>query len=81
MSRTTRVLRVSLVSTAMFVLSSFLTSCSLLGIGAEPWEHDLHASRSMQFDPFDDDIDDHIYFSKEASSGGRAYGGGGCGCN
>ena len=25
--------------------------------------------------------DDHIYFSKEASSGGRAFGGGGCGCN
>ena len=26
-------------------------------------------------------IDDHIYFSKEASSGGRGFGGGGCGCN
>lgn len=25
--------------------------------------------------------DDHIYFSKEASSGGRGFGGGGCGCN
>jgi Domain of unknown function (DUF4266) len=26
-------------------------------------------------------IDDHIYFSKEGSSGGRGLGGGGCGCN
>jgi hypothetical protein len=25
-------------------------------------------------------IDDHIYFSKEGSSGGRGFGGG-CGCN
>lgn len=24
---------------------------------------------------------DHIYFSKEGASGGRAVGGGGCGCN
>lgn len=26
-------------------------------------------------------IDDHVYFSKEAASGGRGFGGGGCGCN
>jgi hypothetical protein len=26
-------------------------------------------------------IDDHIYFSKESSSGGRGFAGGGCGCN
>ena len=26
-------------------------------------------------------IDDHIYFSKEGTSGGRGFGGGGCGCN
>jgi len=29
----------------------------------------------------DDSLGDHIYFSKEASSGGRSFGGGGCGCN
>ena len=32
-------------------------------------------------DPLEAAIDDHIYFSKEASSGGRGFGGGGCGCN
>jgi hypothetical protein len=26
-------------------------------------------------------IDEHIYLSNEASSGGRGVGGGGCGCN
>ena len=25
--------------------------------------------------------EEHIYFSKEASSGGRGFAGGGCGCN
>jgi hypothetical protein len=26
-------------------------------------------------------IDQHVYFSKEASMGGAEIGGGGCGCN
>ena len=32
-------------------------------------------------DPLEAAVDDHIYFSKEASSGGQGFGGGGCGCN
>jgi hypothetical protein len=57
------------------------TSCT--SIGVKPWQRDLLASSAMQLDahPVDDAIDDHIYFSKEASSGGRGFGGGGCGCN
>ncbi len=49
----------------------------------QPWEKDLHAKQSMQLvcDPLEAATDDHIYFSKEASSGGRGFGGGGCGCN
>ena len=27
------------------------------------------------------DVDEHVYFSKEGSSGGQNVGGGGCGCN
>ena len=52
-------------------------------LGAKPWEHDLLAEDGMQLDPnpVQSAFDDHIYFSKEASSGGRSYGGGGCGCN
>lgn len=52
-------------------------------MGVEPWERDVLAKEEMQMvsDPLDVAIDDHIYFSKEASSGGRGFGGGGCGCN
>ncbi len=55
--------------------------CTVLG--AKPWEHDLLAERAMQVDayPIEAGMDDHIYFSKEASSGGRSFAGGGCGCN
>jgi hypothetical protein len=47
----------------------------------KPWERDLHAREDMQPNALDLAIDDHIYFSKEASSGGRGFTGGGCGCN
>lgn len=52
-------------------------------MGVEPWERDLIAKDSMQLVPdyFDNFYDEHIYFSKEASSGGQGVGGGGCGCN
>lgn len=62
-------------------------SLSALGgcasVGVEVWERDLLSQPEMQFDHYAHDhaIDDHIYFSKEASSGGRGFGGGGCGCN
>jgi hypothetical protein len=58
-----------------------LAGCSSLGV--EPWERDVLArpEMSLDADPLDAAIDDHIYFSKEASSGGRGFGGGGCGCN
>lgn len=57
------------------------TGCSSLGV--EPWERDLLAKKEMSLsaEPIDAALDDHIYFSKEASSGGKGFGGGGCGCN
>lgn len=58
-----------------------VTGCSSLGV--EPWDRDILAREDMQLvaDPIEAATDDHIYFSKEASSGGRGFGGGGCGCN
>ncbi len=49
----------------------------------QPWERGDLALPSMQFGayPVNDANDDHLYFSKEATSGGRGFGGGGCGCN
>jgi hypothetical protein len=58
--------------------------CSGCGsLGVKPWQRDLLSRRDMQpgGNQLDDAIDDHLYFSKEASSGGRTFGGGGCGCN
>lgn len=66
-------------SFVLFLLS--LASCSSMGV--EPWDRDLLAKPEMAINssPLDQTIDDHIYFSKEASSGGRSFAGGGCGCN
>ena len=52
-------------------------------IGPKPWEHDLMAKAEMQLNPYPlrTAADAHIYFSKEASSGGATFAGGGCGCN
>lgn len=63
------------------LLLALLAGCSTLGV--EPWERDLLAKQSMQPVPdfFDHFYDEHIYFSKEAASGGQGVGGGGCGCN
>jgi hypothetical protein len=51
--------------------------------GVKPWQRDVLAREDMQLgaNPLDAAIDDHMYFSKEASSGGRSFAGGGCGCN
>ncbi len=49
----------------------------------QPWEHDLLANRKMRLDAYAIDLyfEEHIYYSKESSSGGQGLGGGGCGCN
>jgi len=62
-------------------LAAVLNNCSATGV--EVWERDILTRPGMQLDnrAHDDAIDDHIYFSKEAASGGRGFGGGGCGCN
>lgn len=58
-----------------------LSGCSSLGV--QPWEKGQLARSDMALDSekLDLVLDDHIYFSKEGSSGGRAFAGGGCGCN
>jgi hypothetical protein len=62
-------------------MAALAGGCSSMGV--EPWERDILAKDEMQLttDAVEASIDDHIYFSKEASSGGRGFGGGGCGCN
>ena len=61
---------------------------SLLGSGCaiksvQPWEKNVLARDEMQLTPdrTEDYLDGHIYSSREAASGGKGVGGGGCGCN
>ncbi len=69
----------TLITSAALLLT--LTACSSWGV--KPWQRGVLAKPEMQLTPdyFDNFYDEHIYFSKEASSGGQGVGGGGCGCN
>lgn len=68
---------------AAWLIAAALATTGCAHLGVQPWERDVLARPEMALDadPLDVAIDDHIYFSKEASSGGRGFGGGGCGCN
>jgi hypothetical protein len=63
------------------VLGLMASGCAATAM--KPWDRDLLAQKKMQFapSPLHYTIDQHIYFSKEGSSGGLTVGGGGCGCN
>jgi len=56
-----------------------LSACTTV----QPWEKNLLAKPSMALvaDENENFLDEHIYFSKEAATGGQGVGGGGCGCN
>ena len=61
----------------------FFNGCSFLQ-EVKPWEKGNLAKPIMQEGGLHPDItkfESHIYFSKEASSGGSGVAGGGCGCN
>jgi len=57
------------------------TSESLVRV--QPWERATLADYTMRpdRDPLTTVMAEHIYFSREAASGGRGVGGSGCGCN
>ena len=63
----------------VIVLAPLLNGC----INVKPWERGTLADSTMRADrdPLGDGFADHMYFSREAPTGGRGVGGGGCGCN
>lgn len=56
-----------------------LCSCTTV----KPWERDILADYTMRSDrdPLENMLVEHMWFSREAASGGMSIGGGGCGCN
>lgn len=62
------------------------TVSAVLLSGCQPvqaWERGVLAKPEMAIDanPLETSLNNHIYFSKEASNGGHSATGGGCGCN
>lgn len=57
-----------------------LNGCAM---GVKPWNRDILARKSMQLNthPRITAFREHVYFSKEAATGGRTFDAGGCGCN
>ena len=56
-----------------------LTGC----VNVQPWERGNLADPAMDNGraPLAGMMAEHMWFSREAASGGRGVGGGGCGCN
>ena len=69
--------------TRWLLIAALLLTAGCSSLGVTPWERDLLARDDMLMnaDALDLAYDEHIYFSKEASSGGQGFAGGGCGCN
>ena len=64
----------------------FMVGAALVFSGCQnvqPWEKGLLADYTMRADrdAMHDTMSEHIYFSREATSGGRGVGASGCGCN
>ena len=64
-------------------LAALALCAALAGCGAQPWQRGVLAKPEMlpEGDAVIEALDDHVQFSKESVSGGRSFGGGGCGCN
>jgi len=65
----------------LFSLLVFFSGCEMQPV--KPWQRGTLAKPEMQLvpDELENFLDEHIYFSKEAATGGQGVGGGGCGCN
>jgi hypothetical protein len=63
------------------ILWGLASGCAAMAV--KPWDRDLLSQKKMRFIPAPmlNAVDDHVYFSKEGSTGGMDVGGGGCGCN
>ena len=75
-------------ATLRLLLVALAGAACLLGSGCvtqhvQPWERATLADYTMRpdRDPLAGAMAEHIWFSRESSSGGSGVGGSGCGCN
>jgi hypothetical protein len=63
----------------LIAAASLFSGCATV----QPWQRGNLADYTMRQDrdPLNNSMSEHVYFSREASTGGRGVGGGGCGCN
>jgi hypothetical protein len=75
----TPVLQRFVISATALVVLAGASGCS----SVKPWERGVLADPLMNRDrdPLGLALAEHMYFSREATSGGQGVGGGGCGCN
>lgn len=69
---------------AAITLLALVSGCSSPQLArVQPWEraHFTEYGMSSDRDPLATAMSEHIYYSREASAGGRGVGGAGCGCN
>ncbi len=68
---------------AALAASAFTGCTSTKLVRVQPWQRATLADYTMRpdRDPLANTMSEHIYFSREAASGGRGVGGSGCGCN
>ena len=62
-------------------LSASLAGCSVPKVQAWDKQDLAKPEMALDSDRLDTRYSEHIYFSREGSSGGWSIGGGGCGCN
>jgi hypothetical protein len=64
--------------------SAFVAGCANPDlVRVKPWERATLADYTMRpdRDPLHTAMAEHVYFSRESTTGGRGVGGSGCGCN
>jgi hypothetical protein len=68
---------------ALALLAISQSGCSTTAARVRPWQRAALADDTMNpdRDPLGSALAEHVYFSREAASGGRGVGGSGCGCN
>lgn len=64
-----------------WLLGAFVVTAGCKNV--EPWQRKTLSDSTMRGDrdPAGLGLAEHMWFSREAASGGRGVGGGGCGCN